>query len=307
MESVQNILDNSALRQELQSQLTFDVQEVFDLLENHNEFVAKYAQQFISSISSGTIPEASAIAALNDLISQSEIVSAKLRGSYTNGNIVKLADTINYLADSYQMLQANFIFQGKASEAGFSERYSYNLYTIPYGFSLSQVAESQLGSRDLTSILLEDNPELRTMSAEDIWLKTIKIRDNNHEKASLSSNVGEDSLGSDLPDDLTIMNGDLSVLKGNELLIQGVLNIFKYGTSSVPEDPNFGNNLMTSIGSDKLSVSPAVSVQLLKDALLQDSSISEVEVENLSFDEDAVHADLTIVPANTNEPLTIKV
>ena len=294
------------LRDEMNAQLNFDYSEFTDLLSRHDDFINSGFTEISLAITQKEQPSANAINKLMDLSLRADKLEAAVRGTYSKGHVLQVAEYILSLKEFYDYLMTAYMLFGISEKKGFEIKQNYISYTISKGESLQQIAERFLGSRERVVDILEANTWLYLLKPSEMYLKEIKIPARAPKLAAFSSNYGKASWGTDLPDELTVdAEGDLALLDFEETLKQGVMNILNYPLKSVPEDVTLGNPLIKAVGAEWEGINIAVSLDLLRSALLNDPTVESMEVADIYRSQDALVTKIVITPINSEQGLEV--
>lgn len=269
-------------------------------INHHSYFITNYQSDLMSSIRTQTPPPSAAVSALFEVYSEVKSIYARFSGEFTSSWYLRFADLVAELTDDYTYMVNTYYLLGFSDEEGFSKRRNYIKYTIPKDYSLAQIAKKFFGSTEDTYRLFDVNPGLIDKTPEEYRLTTILIPVASLTKAAISSNIGEESWGVDLPNSLaTDIEGDLETLSYKDSLLQGILNISCYGLGSIPESPNLGNAFINDIGEDFAGLNQMIAINLLKEAILDDTAVEEAVISDLNVEQDALTAKIKVKPINT--------
>ena len=282
---------------------TFNYKKFRNFLDNHSYFIDNFCQEIKDFVlnHSEEKPSAKAISFLYEQNSRALELVEGIKGTFSDGITLNIADLIISLSDMYNTLLAALIMQGLNEDKGFEINKKYTEYIVNKDESLDSIARTQLGSVDKIEDLLIANPWIFSCSREQLLGKVLLIPDVTVSKNALTVNVGKNSWGRDLPDLLETVDGDLLILDEDDTLNQTVNNILKYPRNSVPEDPRIGNPLIEAIGQDVLSVDDVLKSLILKEVLETDPAIEEAQVTDIEPTVDKVTASVYIKPLNSDE------
>lgn len=277
-------------------------EEFEQFVRDHTNFVATEFEQINSAIIYRTKPSSSSVEKLFELSKKAIDLSNKLNAEYTDGVFIKYADTILEIRDVYDTIMNAFYLMGYSDGVGFTQQENYELYTIRQFDTIRSIAKDKYNDPQKSSDIIRANPWLMGLTPEQYRFKEIKLPRATVRKASISTNLGDESWGVDLPNILEAdFDGDLKVLTYKESLLQDVTNIVCWGLRSVPEDDNVGNAFINQIGASYLVLNPLIAANALKRAVMLDEAVEDFIISDLKITEDAFSASLRVKPINSNK------
>lgn len=295
-------IKQKAFAMKVSQTLNLSSEEFEQFVRDHTNFIATDFEQIKDAIIHKTTPSSSAVEKLFSLSARALDLSNKLNAEYTDGIFIKYADTILEIRDVYDTITNAFYLMGYSDGSGFTKQENYEIYTIRQFDTIRSIAKEKYNDPQKSADIIKANPWLMGLTPEQYRFKEIKLPRDYIRKASISQNLGDESWGVDLPNNLEAdFEGDLKVLTYKESLLQDVTNIVCFGLKSVPEDDNVGNAFINQIGASYLVLNPLIAANALKRAVMLDEAVDTFTISDLKITEDSFSASLRVKPINSNK------
>jgi len=185
---------------------------------------------------------------------------------------------------------------------------------VKHNESIERIAARELGSADKVNLIMEFN----TLDPIDIlgegWEGTalkipyLDVLDVERVAANfvLDAQRGVQVLGKDLPNELDVVDGDLIVLNYTNTFMQGLDNILQTPLGSIPEDPDYGNNILHL---EQVSIPTVLGSMLSPEvtrALMTDPRVKSVSNVVITKEQDAIKLSCQVQAINHQTEAELK-
>lgn len=275
-------------------------------LSDYNSFIENQKNLIFDFYSGRSTDEVDAFNELNRLIDQVKDI-LNLFQINTNSfvrtedwdlleSIERIETDLSTILNSYKYLKST------RSKFNYNQNVAVKIYNKKYQ-TLESIARENLGSNndsDWVEIALQNN-----LSEEDYSSKggtEIELFNNNVENLTVNVVYGslqdDQSLGTDLNKAITFLRNDLNVLSNRETAVQSVLIMLNLKKGDIPENPFLGLSQRDLIGTSKGSIFFPSIIRQITNVFKTDDTVKEVNVREISFEEDYFKLDFDIVLIN---------